>query len=438
MQKKVKFKDINLILNIKNVLKNILFYSLYFIISLIFYKKTPIGAIALFTYAYSAGFILTPSILISLAAILISGNAPYLLVYIFYIPIFISLTILLKPLVAVHEIYEKLKVEKYLLFVCFYLNLFIFGFWESIYISLLCFVIYKFIVNVLPMIKNKDKKRVFSNTEIVSYYMFIILTVLVSMLLINKYFGLDIYICFVITYFISAICLLKNMYNVDLKSTFILIILTTLINIIAFKVYFNNLVLVLNLAFIWLSLKLNKKESIIYNSIFIVSTSIIFILLKDYFDLALTISLNLISIIYVLGKENLKIFNIFNFNKYISSFGEHNFSYTSDPMFIYRKVYDKDKKTTFETLLINSENLENNDLFNEIKHIDDIKKWIFYSINNFNSLEISKFYNILEINNILIPKNEIFNTYIKEIEDESINIFNAISNSENINILNKD
>lgn len=438
MQKKLRFINSNLIVNFKNVSKNILFYALYFIISLIFCKKIPIGAIALFTYAYAAGFILTPSIIISSIAILISGYAPYILVYVFYIPIFLSLTILLKPLVAVHDIYEKLKVETYLLFVSFYLNIFILGFWNSIYVSLLCFSIYKFIVNVLPMIKNKNNKKVFSTTEISSYYMFIIFISIFVMTLINRYFNIDLFVCFSIAYFITSLCLILNMYNTNLKQTFILLIITTLINIIVFNVYFNNLVLILNLAFLRIAYKLNKKEFLIYTLIFTTILSLIFILLKDYFDLALCLYLNVISLIYILNKDNFKFLNIFSFNKYISSFGEHSFSYITDPIFIYRKVYDKDKQTAFKELLLKSDKLESNQLFKEIKYIDDIQKWIFYNINNFNSFELSKFYNVLEINNILIPKSDIFNEYINEIQDESINILNQISNSENINILNKD
>lgn len=427
MQKKIK-------LNLNIIFKNMLFYILSFIVSLIFIQKIPVGAIALFTCAYSAGFILTPTICISIFSGIFLGNAPFMLIYLFYILLFIALTILIKPLVAVHDIFENLKVEKYLLFICFYLNIFVVSFASSIFITILTFSLYKFIVNTLPIIKNNKDKIVFSNDEITSFYILLILLFEYFIYILNIYIRINIKTSFAISSAFSALMLGFLLFKTNIVYTFITAIIYSLSSVYLYSIFPSTINISLNLLVFNLLLynientKKRKMETLVSLIIYTLCMIVFFIAYKNWYNLLILISINIPAYLYFIDKKT--VFNgIILKSNFIPKSLDKNFSYSDDPKYHFKKIYDLDKFNEFKNEFYNDEEniLENNPIFAEIKINEDIIKWIFYNINNYNSFDINNFFNFLTEQNILIPKdNEQFLLYISDIENYSINISNKI------------
>lgn len=425
-------KRINLKFNI--IFKNILFYIFSFIVSLIFIKKIPVGAIALFTCIYSAGFILTPTILISIFSGIILGNAPFMLIYLFYVLLFIAFTILIKPLVAVHDIFEKLKVEKYLLFICFYLNIFVLDFANSLFITLLTFSLYKFIVNTLPIIKNEKEKMVFSNDEITSFYIFLIFLFEYFIYILNIYLKINIKTSFIISSIFSAFMLGCLLFKTTIIYTFIAAIFYSLSSAYLYSLFPSTINISLNLLVFNLflynieSAKKEKNKALISLIIYTICMSLFFITYKNWYNLVILISINIPAYLYFINKKVL-FSGFFLKSNLIPQSLDKNFSYTNDPKYNFKIIYDLNKFNEFKNEFYNDEEqiLKNNPVFEEIKINDDIIKWIFYNINNYNSFDIRNFFNILNENNILLPKdNDTFLSFISDIEKYSINISNKI------------
>lgn len=423
----------------KSLFKNIFFYILCFIISSISISSIPVGAISVFTMTYASGIILTPNIILSTISIILFGNIPYLLVYIFYILLFLSFTILLKPLVAVHEIYEKLNVEKYLISILFYLNFFITSFGNNIFICLMTFSIYKTLVNILPMLKNEKNKLVFSNFEIGTLYMFFILISQFVLFKLNVSFGLNMLISLIISFLITNMLITLCLFKTNLKTALILLIISSLTYSLFFKVFMQTLPMLITLIFFAIIKNYSKKDSIAALSIYTILCSILFLVNNQYVS---AINLLIISGIMLLNIFKVKIFDlgfILNLNGYIPSFGEHNFSYVNDPKFLYKKIYNKDKFTSFKEKLTQSEGFKNNILYDEIIQNDDILRWIFYSLDKKSLLDISEFNEILISNNVLIPiTNDYFKNTLNDIENLSFVIFKSLDNNIDSNDFNID
>lgn len=443
MQKKVKsLVDVFLSSNIfgkkdqKASIKSIIFYILSLIISTICIKKIPVGAIAIFTSTYAAGFILTPSIIISILGILLSGNIPYVLVYVFYVLLFLSFTILLKPLVAVHEIYEKLKVEKYLLAILFYLNIFILRFSENIYITLMTFGIYKICVNILPMIKNTENKLAFSNLEISSVYMFFIAICQYVFLILNTKFKISFVYTISLSFCITNMLIVGNLYKTNLKNSLIVLILSSLLFTILTNIYFNNIPMLIFLIFLTNIKNYRKSYSIKSLLVFSTFSILLFTVNKDWLLLINTIFITIVAILNTLNLNFLNLNLILNDSNYIPSKGLYNFTYMSDPKLNYKKVFKIDKFNSFKEDFSNSEVLRNNILFSEINKNEDIQKWIYHNLDKKKLINISEFNEILIKNNILVPITEdIIQNDIKQIESESYLI---LKNIENANKKEKD
>lgn len=419
--------------------KNILFYIVSFIVSMIFIKKIPIGAISIFTCAYSAGFILTPSIIISILAIMLAGNLPYILVYIFYILIFIAITILIKPLVAVHDIYEKLKVEKYLIFTTFYLSIFILNFSEAIYITILNFTLYKFIVNTLPIIKNDKNKIVFSNTEIISFYILLILTFQILCLKLNSIFYIDTASLYAISAIFSSFCIALALFKTNLISSLFCLVIYILSSIIIFNIipgsfYVLGNFITLNIfSILSKNIYSNKKRLLIYTVLYDICFIILCLMLKNILLLINFIVMNVPMYFFIFNE--VKLFDGFIFkSNFIPKSLDKNFSYADDPKFNYRKIYDLNKFNEFKNSYITSnEELLENPIFDEIKLNDDLTKWIYYNIFSTNSFEIKDFIDILKNNNIIIPKDDTtFVNYINDIRKHSENIFHILENKQSL------
>lgn len=438
MQKKVKsLVDIFLNSNIfrkkdQNAsIKNIIFYILSLIISTICIKNIPVGAIAVFTSTYAAGFILTPSIIISFLGILLSGNIPYVLVYIFYVLLFLSFTILLKPLVAVHEIYEKLKVEKYLLAILFYLNIFILSFSKNIYITLMTFGIYKICVNILPMIKNTENKVAFSNLEISAVYMFFIAIFQYLFLILNTKFKISFVYTISLSFCITNMLIVGNLYKTNLKNSLIVLILSSLLFTSLTNIYFNNIPMLIFLVFLANIKNYRKNDSIKSLLVFNTFSLILFAVNKDWLLLINTFCITIIAILNTLNLKFLNLNLILNNSNYIPSKGLYNFSYINDAKLNYKKVFKIDKFNSFKKEFSNSEVLKDNILFSEINTNEDIQKWIYYNLNKNNLINISEFNEILIENNILVPITEdIIQSDIKQLESESYLILKNIENSK--------
>lgn len=438
MQKKVKsLADVFLNSNIfrkkdQNAsIKNIIFYILSLIISTICIQNIPVGAIAVFTSTYAAGFILTPNILLSILGVLLSGNAPYVLIYVFYVLLFLSFTILLKPLVAVHEIYEKLKVEKYLLAILFYLNIFVLSFPENVYITLMTFGIYKICVNILPMIKNTENKLAFSNLEISSVYIFFIAICQYVFLILNTKFKVSYVITISLSFCITNILIVQNLYKTNLKNSLIVLILSSMLFTILTNIYFNNIPMLIFLIFLANIKNYRKNDSMKSLIVFSLFSIILFAINKDWLLLINTIFITIVAILNTLNLNFLNLNLILNNSNYIPSKGLYNFSYMNDPKLNYKKVFKIDKFNSFKEEFSNSEILKNNILFNEINKNEDIQKWIYYNQSKNNLINISEFNEILIKNNILVPITEdVIQSDIKQLESESYLI---LKNIENIN-----
>lgn len=351
--------------NNKKIHKELMIYLLILFISMINKDNIPIGAIALFMYAYSNCIPVAKTVIISTFGLLMI-NQIAIIPYLVFLIYFLLSVVIVKPLQAVDNRSEKRKIQNYLLIITSLILIPFFGIVEGIFYVLLELVVYKFLVNGFPVIANYEEKLVFSKEEILAG-----ITVLnTGIIIISTIFGFKYIPIFVISMSIGYIALRYGA------------LLSTISAIILY-----------NLA-ILLGVKYMLQISYVYPAIYILVFTILGKLKKE------------VGMIYIMI-TNLIILSIFNLNLF--------FIYSLVSIILAIKMKDYEQKTT----LINMQNILTADGERRIEGL--ITKEEEQKIDEENKAETKK-ENILDENKIKIAQKYIMD-FAKSAKTEIVKIY---------------
>lgn len=408
-------------LKIKNVIKDIFFYICCFIASLITYTNLPIGAVAVFSAAYSMNITLAPVILVTITGILLASYPLTLIYYFFYIALFIAFSLLIKPLVAVEERAEKRKVDMYLFFISIYLSIWAVGFLESFVVGLATLVLYKLFVNSLTRIKNDSNKLIFSSVEEVSASIFITLLPLIfSLYYLKPSFITSGFIQLIITTLTIYLLFKKNLFN---SLAYAAITFFILLNINIFNI---NFVFVLAVLAFFTTVKFSyENHSNIANLLILALNILAVIYFKN--NIFIMLSFNISSIIAIIYS--------YIITKYNKNFTKSNIIMLSDKG--ETRLKQKDKSQEKNEVNKNSKTKLNNNSDFDIKN--DICVFNISKLSRMEEFE-KAFYNLPELKEIMFYdeiayKTNIVHSIFEEITNKDtldINIINEIFENNNL------